>query len=49
VTPDQVVDLWRHWEEPEIVWYEGTHVSFMGERSVWAGVDRTLSENGLAV
>jgi len=49
VPPDQVRDLWRHWEEPEIVWYEGTHVSFMNERAVWAGVDRTLRENGLAI
>jgi len=49
VPPDQVRALWRHWEEPEIVWYEGTHVSFMNERDVWAGVDRTLRENGLAV
>jgi dienelactone hydrolase len=49
VPPDQVRDLWRHWEEPEIVWYEGTHVSFMNERSVWTGVDRTLRENGLAI
>jgi dienelactone hydrolase len=49
VPPDQVRDLWRHWEEPEIVWYEGAHVSFMNEREVWAGVDRTMRENGLSV
>ncbi|MAG31477.1 MAG: hypothetical protein CL908_11385 [Deltaproteobacteria bacterium] len=49
VTPDQVHDLWRHWQEPEIVWYEGTHVSFMNETDVWAGVDRTLRENGIVV
>jgi len=49
VPPDQILDLWRHWEEPEIVWYEGTHVSFMNESVVWAGVDRTLGQNGLAV
>lgn len=47
VPPDQVVDLWRHWEKPEIVWYAGSHVSFMSEQEVWAGVDRTLSEVGL--
>ena len=49
VPPDQVRALWQHWEEPEIVWYEGTHVSFMNEREVWAGVDRTLRESGLTV
>ena len=47
VPPDQVRNLWRHWEEPEIVWYEGTHVSFASERAVWAGVDRTMRESGL--
>ncbi len=47
VPPDQVRDLWRHWEECEMVWYEGAHVSFMNERAVWAGVDRALRENGL--
>jgi len=49
VTPDHVRDLWRHWEEPEIVWYNGGHLSFGSERKVWAGVDRTLRENGLCV
>lgn len=47
VTPDHVRDLWRHWEEPEIVWYEGGHVTFRGEKTVWAGVDRTIREAGL--
>lgn len=48
VTPDQVRDLWRHWDEPEIVWYDGSHISFAGEAAVWEGVDRTLRESGLA-
>lgn len=48
VTPDNVRDLWRHWEEPEIVWYDGGHVTFRGEKDVWAGVDRTIREAGLA-
>jgi hypothetical protein len=49
VTPDHVRDLWRHWEEPEIVWYQGSHISFMNERAVWAGVYRTMRENGLSL
>ena len=48
VSPDQVRDLWRHWEEPEIVWYEGTHVTFQNERAVWSAVDRTMRESGLS-
>ena len=47
VTPDQVRDLWRHWDEPEIVWYSGSHISFTGEREVWSAVDRTLRDSGL--
>ncbi len=47
VTPDQVRDLWRHWDEPEIVWYQGGHVTFRLERSVFAGIDRTLRRAGL--
>ena len=49
VTPDHVLDLWRHWEEPEIVWYSGSHISFMREREVWSAVDRTLRDAGVAV
>ncbi|MHA7837827.1 MAG: alpha/beta hydrolase, partial [bacterium] len=49
VPPDQVRDLWRHWEEPEIVWYAGSHLSFNAEREVWRAVDRTLLETGLHV
>ena len=48
VTPDHVRDLWRHWDEPEIVWYNGGHVTFGYERDVWFGVDRKLRENGLS-
>ena len=45
VAPDHVRDLWRHWDRPEIVWYDGSHVTFGFEHSVWSGVDRTLREN----
>jgi hypothetical protein len=48
VTPDQVRDLWHHWEQPEIVWYSGSHISFMGERAVWSAVDRALRDAGVA-
>ncbi|HIG72477.1 MAG: hypothetical protein ABGX04_06805 [Myxococcales bacterium] len=49
VAPDHVRDLWRHWDEPEIVWYDGAHVTFGSERRVWSGVDRILSENGMSI
>lgn len=28
VPPDQVRDLWRHWDEPRIEWYPGGHLTF---------------------
>jgi dienelactone hydrolase len=49
VPPDQVRDLWRHWEEPEIVWYQGGHVSFRLHPEVRRFVHRALAESGLAV
>jgi hypothetical protein len=48
VTPDHVRDLWRHWDETEIVWYAGAHVTFMSEKTVWSAIDRTLRDNGLS-
>ncbi len=42
VPPDQVRDLWRHWEEPELVWYQGGHMSFQWEHGVRSLVARTL-------
>lgn len=47
VRPGNVQTLWRHWDEPEICWYPGSHLSFMVERSVRSfigtAVERTLS------
>jgi hypothetical protein len=34
VPPDQVRELWYHWERPRIVWYEGSHLSFRREPEV---------------
>ena len=49
VPADQVRDLWRHWEEPRIVWYPGGHVTFRAHRAVNRLVDDALHESGLAV
>ena len=48
VQPDQVRDLWRHWEEPRIVWYPGAHVTFTRSPEVRALVRDALDESGLA-
>jgi hypothetical protein len=32
-TPDQVDALWRHWEQPSIHWFEGSHLAHFGRRA----------------
>ena len=38
VPPDQPRDLWLHWEQPRIEWYQGAHVTFRFH----AGVERLI-------
>ncbi|MEZ0153251.1 MAG: alpha/beta hydrolase family protein, partial [Candidatus Reddybacter sp.] len=33
VSAEHVAELWRHWEKPRIEWYQGSHVSWLWERS----------------
>ena len=47
VTPDQVYDLWQHWDEPKIVWYQGGHLSFRAHASVRHLVRDTLRATNL--
>ncbi len=42
VPPDQVRDLWRHWGEPRIVWYQGAHLTLGMHPGVRALIDATL-------
>jgi dienelactone hydrolase len=44
VPPDHARDLWRHWEEPEIVWYQGGHCSFRAHPAV-ARMQRSAFQN----
>lgn len=44
VPPDQVRDLWAHWDEPEIVWYQGAHVTFQLDKRVQRMVKQVLTE-----
>jgi hypothetical protein len=48
VPPDQVRDLWRHWDRPRIEWYQGGHVSFRFHQPVNRMLDEALRECGLA-
>ena len=44
VRPGNVQALWKHWDEPEICWYEGSHLSFPFESSVRRFVDDALTD-----
>lgn len=48
VSPDQPEALWRHWEQPTMYWYQGTHMSVRREPSAAAFVDRALRQRILA-
>jgi dienelactone hydrolase len=48
VPPNQVRDLWRHWDRPRIEWYQGGHVSFRAHPSVARFIGAALRESGLA-
>jgi hypothetical protein len=47
VPPDQLRDLWRHWQEPQIAWYPGAHVTFGLHPHVRQFVLHALRESGL--
>ena len=49
VTPDQVRDLWLHWDRPRIEWYQGGHLTFRAHPAVRRMVTGELRESGLAV
>jgi hypothetical protein len=42
VPPDQVRDLWRHWDKPRIAWFQGAHLSLNMHSEVRALTDATL-------
>jgi dienelactone hydrolase len=49
VPADQPRDLWRHWGEPSIEWYQGGHVTFRAHAGVRRLVVDSLRGAGLAV
>lgn len=48
VPADQVRDLWRHWDRPRIVWYQGGHVTFRFHPDVRRLIEETLRGAGVA-
>jgi len=47
VPPRQIRDLWRHWDKPQILWYQGSHVTFMLHPHIRQGVDEFFVNVGL--
>jgi hypothetical protein len=47
VPADQVRDLWLHWERPQIVWYQGAHLTFRFHRDVQRLVMSAFRQAGL--
>jgi len=45
--PEHALELWRHWDEPRLTWYQGSHLSFLWERSVTALLREALVDSGL--
>jgi dienelactone hydrolase len=46
-TPDHARDLWRHWDEPRVAWYQGGHVSFLWQPEVRDLIHEALITSGL--
>ena len=47
VPPDQVLQLWRHWDEPAIAWYAGAHLTFSRHPEIRRFVDQGLADAGV--
>lgn len=47
VPPEQARDLWRHWEQPRIEWYQGAHVTFRAHPRVGQLIEDAL-DGGLS-
>jgi hypothetical protein len=47
VPPDQVRDLWRHWDRPKLHWYPGAHVTFGMHPPVRRFIDDAMRESRL--
>ena len=46
-TPDHARDLWRHWDEPTLTWYQGGHMTFGARPEVKSHLDNAF--RGLAL
>ncbi|MAA74307.1 MAG: hypothetical protein CMN28_06325 [Salinisphaeraceae bacterium] len=47
VPPEQAHRLWQHWGQPEMHWYQGSHLSVRRERSACQFMTAALGRGGL--
>lgn len=44
VRPGNVKTLWEHWDQPDMLWYQGSHLSYPFERDVARYVDHAAAQ-----
>lgn len=44
VRPGNVKTLWEHWDQPHMLWYQGSHLSYPFEREVARYVDHAAAQ-----
>jgi hypothetical protein len=49
VPATEAASLWRRWEEPRIVWYQGTHHAFLGTTEGRTLLATALREAGIVL
>jgi len=47
VPPEQVVRLWQHWQQPQIHWYQGGHLTFRADPGVTRLIETALRTTGI--
>lgn len=47
VPPEQVVRLWQHWQQPQIHWYQGGHLTFRSDPGVKRLIETALRTTGI--
>ncbi len=47
VPPSEALSLWRHWDRPRVVWYQGTHRGFLRTEEGKRALTDTLRASGL--
>ncbi|WP_406294244.1 hypothetical protein OG948_05365 [Embleya sp. NBC_00888] len=46
-TPQQAYRLWKHWEEPSVCWYRGSHIGAMWNREARRFIEDALTSSGI--